>query len=546
MRVLSLLAAAALLGLTGCGTPPADLPVARVGDRVITRDALLAATRAQSQTKSVPFDQASPEFQFNYATTVLLRMVDDLVCEDRADPAMRARARERAERTLARQPGADPSLAEGLYQYHLFRELTGHPPGGPEEATIRRQWRDAARVEWLLRYDMVVTPKGRPARLPAVLLVGVLAGGLWWRFGRRHVILGVGLALRIAAWAAIPYDYLAYDVDGHLEYIRYVREHKRVPPAEAGFQFYQPPLYYFLGAAVGGDPRAVQTVSLALSVATLVAGLSVVPTGFGAWLLAMHPALVLPAARINNDVLVTFWLFLAAAFLWRFWQSNRLRDGWLAIAATLAGVWTKNTALLFVPVLAGVALFHRHRWRLLPGVLLLVLARPPGLGAGNVAALSPALALAITPLDLITFNPVRVIAEPFVNPLIPGPARDHLWEYWVRSALFGEFSFSWPTGLAGGLVAGWLLVLAAAAWGVFRTPWRTALPWLLLLAVLLAGQMAYVWRAPFSTSQDFRYLVVVLLPVAFFCNAAFNRGSCHSRGSASKQRAARGTSPTTR
>ena len=546
MRVLSLLAAAALLGLTGCGTPPADLPVARVGERVITRDALLAATRAQSQTKSVPFDQASPEFQFNYATTVLLRMVDDLVCEQRADAAMRTRARERAERTLARQPGADPTLAEGLYQYHLFRELTGHPPGGPDEAAIRRQWRDAARVEWLLRYDMVVTPKGRAARLPAVLLVGALAGGLWWRFGRRHVILGVGLALRIAAWAAIPYDYLAYDVDGHLEYIRYVREHKRVPPAEAGFQFYQPPLYYFLGAAVGGDPRAVQTVSLVLSVATLVAGLSVVPTGFGAWLLAMHPALVLPAARINNDVLVTFWLFLAAAFLWRFWQSDRLRDGWLASAATLAGVWTKNTALLFVPVLAGVALFHRHRWRLLPGVLLLVLARPPGLGAGNVAALSPALALAITPLDLITFNPVRVIAEPFVNPLIPGPARDHLWEYWVRSALFGEFSFSWPTGLAGGLVAGWLLVLGAAAWGVFRTPWRTALPWLLLLAVLLAGQMAYVWRAPFSTSQDFRYLAVVLLPVAFFCNAAFNRGSCHSRGSASKQRAARGTSPTTR
>jgi hypothetical protein len=523
-----------------------DPPVARVGDRVITRNALLAATRAQSESKTVPFDRASPEVQFNYATTVLLRMVDDLVCEDRADAATRMRARERAERTLARQPGADPMLVEGLYHYHIYRELTGHPPGGPDEAGIRRQWRDAARVEWLLRYDMVVTPKGRPASLPAVLVVGALAGGLWWRFGRRNTVLGVGLALRIAAWAAIPYDYLAYDVDGHLEYIRYVREHGRIPPADAGFQFYQPPVYYFLTAVAGSEPRAVQTVSLVLSVATLVAGLAVVPSGIGAWLLALHPALVLPAARINNDVLVTFWLFLAAAFLWRFWQSNRLADGWLAIAATLAGIWTKTTALLMAPVLAGVSLAHRHRWWLLPGVLLIALARPAGLGAGNVAAISPALALDIRWTDLLVFNPVRVVTEPFVNPLIPGPARDHLWEYWVRSALFGEFSFSWPTGLAGALVAGWLVVLGAAAWGVFRTPWRAALPMLLLLVGSLAGQAWYVWRAPFATSQDFRYLVVVLLPVAFFCNAAFNRGSCHSRGNASKQRAARWTSPTTR
>lgn len=515
-------------------TGAADPVVARVGTQNISRATLLAAVQEQTALKGESFDALGPERQFNYAMTVLQRLVDDAICEQLATDAMRARARAQADREAAKLPATAPaSFREGLYHYYLYRELAGRPPGDAEEQQIRQRWRQQVPVQWRLFYSDIVQPKGRAPRPVdwwmaggvVALVVGV--GGWWLRREQIGTVglmaLGVGALVRLAAWAVIPYDYLAYDVDGHLEYIRYVREHRSVPAPNAGFQFYQPPLYYVVTAALAGtDPRAAQTVALTFSMATLVVALWAIPGGLGAWLLALHPAWVLTAARVNNDVAVTFWVVLAWTVAWRGWTQPHTRWDALALIACALAVWTKTTGLVAVPVVAAMFIRHR-RWVWLAGLVVIALLRPGGLGAGNVAWLTPGIRLDPSWTNWVVFNPWRVVSEPFVNPLLPGPARDHLWEYWVRSALFGEFSFSWLTGGASAMMAVWLVVLGLAAWGLVRAvrrDWRANLPVALALMTVLLAQALYVWRAPFATSQDFRYLAAVLLPIAWAVNHA--------------------------
>ena len=49
---------------------------------------------------------------------------------------------------------------------------------------------------------------------------------------------------------SVSYSQYAYDYHDHFEYIRYVKEHWRVPPAQSDWQMYQPPAYYFAGATL--------------------------------------------------------------------------------------------------------------------------------------------------------------------------------------------------------------------------------------------------------------------------------------------------------
>jgi 4-amino-4-deoxy-L-arabinose transferase-like glycosyltransferase len=87
--------------------------------------------------------------------------------------------------------------------------------------------------------------------------------------------------------------------------------------------FYQPPFYYAAGAAVShlssaeNMGRAIQMLSLGISLATLIIGLWIVHRISGesaleqwSWLAALvfafHPTLILFSARVNNDGLVCF------------------------------------------------------------------------------------------------------------------------------------------------------------------------------------------------------------------------------------------------
>jgi hypothetical protein len=91
-----------------------------------------------------------------------------------------------------------------------------------------------------------------------------------WGRRVRWVVLGGWVVLAINNITKVPLA-IGYDVDSHYQYIRYVAEHLRLPPANGGWQFFQAPLYYIVSA---GLERA-GVGAMGLRVVPLLCGMAV-------------------------------------------------------------------------------------------------------------------------------------------------------------------------------------------------------------------------------------------------------------------------------
>ena len=173
---------------------------------------------------------------------------------------------------------------------------------------------------------------------------------------------------------------------------------------------------------------------------------------------ATLPSLIFFAGRLNNDVLSAFLGLLTLSFILRFWHGNRLRD--LSIACILAALHllTKNTGLLFVPLI-GFCILCQHgvsfRKKLAHGALALLIIillagwlsalriwqdRDASLIVGNVGNLNSALSLPNSVAAFTTFNPIAILHHPYNNPWNDEARRANFWEYLLRSAFTGEFN----------------------------------------------------------------------------------------------------------
>ncbi len=384
-----------------------------------------------------------------------------------------------------------------------------------------------------------------------------------FRMKKWQVAVGValtsGILLRVLYLYYTPYEIRAHDPEGHLEYILYIARYFSLPSVRDGWEFYQPPLYYILsafwlrlGTLLGRTQemllRDLQGFALLLSIGTLA-----VCTWIGSllfrkrqeasqytlflWLLAVFPGLIFFAARINNDVLLAFWMFLSFAFLLRWWQKGRPADWYFSVIVASLGFLTKSNALLLFPVIfACLILKKRFPWqqKLLTALLsLLVIAV---LSGWNIAMRlkteeSPFLVANLTNLssdllvnpaieNLIEFNPLRMILHPYNNPWSDAEGRQYFWEYLFRSAFAGEFDFG-PLfrPVISVLIALALFLLPVTIWGIWktlRTQWYASFPLWFSALVLLAGHAVYRQFAPYSSSQDFRYSVLLLVPIMYF------------------------------
>jgi hypothetical protein len=383
-------------------------------------------------------------------------------------------------------------------------------------------------------------------------------------------ILFAAMALRTLYVLGTPSTVRGHDADKHLEYIRYVAGHWRPPPPHAGFEFYQPPLYYaltapllrletFAGVALSDTLFHLQVFSLLLSAIALWIALEtlrallprapdsgvreadrgeVVVAGS---LVAVFPALVYFAARINNDVLVQVTGFAGVALLVQFWRSGRAAT-WTAFALCVAiGLLTKSNTYV-VLALGLVCLLTRRgidpRQKALLGARLAAIVAlvsgwfvvrrfleergTQGLLVSNASWLNHNNALSNTFGALFGFHPLEMLRLPFNGSTNPPPGRE-LWPYFIRSALFGEFDFG-PRFV---FVARVLLVLlgllgVVAARGWWRSarerPWQGGPDWPMhvLLVGSLASHLAFRAVSPWMPSQDFRYSFLLLLPFAYF------------------------------
>lgn len=397
-----------------------------------------------------------------------------------------------------------------------------------------------------------------------------LLWGLRFFFGKfpwvraHEAVLGVflaGVTLRLFYVLTTTFTQRSHDFDGHVAYITHILEHGRIPLADAGWEFHQAPLYYALsalwmrlGELIG---RSEAQLLNDLQIWTFV--ISCAMLGIGVWagamllrdrpahgqavlplfggLLATFPALVLTASPLSNDALYQMLAFLTFALLLRWWRRATL-GGWLMLCAVAAIAFlTKVSGLLLIALIVCAFALHpiiawkgKARWGLIGIALMVLLAgwypllrlgepnRERTFSLGN-RGMNAELQVGNTWRNYLTFSPAKVLQIPFNDSWKDEARRQYFWEYFFRSAFFGETRYEAITWLAHNMLFLALTLLPLMAFGLLRAlvdRFRDHLPVLLTLLSTLGGALLYRWQFPYAPNQDFRFSLLLLPPAVFF------------------------------
>ena len=406
--------------------------------------------------------------------------------------------------------------------------------------------------------------------LPFLILLCILIVGAWLVLsvlGRRQalrpetvllwIIAMAALAVRLLYTAATLFLVRAYDWNGHIEYIDYIAQYLWIPPAQDGWQFYQPPLYYFV---TGGWMRIGQEMGLSMYTMLLhIQWLSWTASAVGVFCIiwmsrllfptivqrgqrllfvavcSFFPGLVFFSSRISNDVLLLPVALLSFALLLRWWQKTTMRNWTLLWIILSLGLLVKSTilpllvvALLCALIAKNLAISVRLRLLLRAVVLVTVIAgwlfviRYGVEGERSLVGnkLNERMRVENTISSLLTFNAIEVIRRPFNNNRYETGRRQFFWESLFKSAFTGEWDFGDTVKpllillLLCSLVA-LPIILIGLVQDLLLDP-RTHVPvWLTLLA-LLGAALAYRWTSPYSANQDFRFIPVVIVPLVYY------------------------------
>jgi len=225
------------------------------------------------------------------------------------------------------------------------------------------------------------------------------------RSGRNLEYALFGLAL--ISWSALCVNNLrhlppiiGFDCTAHLDYIRYLLTHRRLPLANEGWEMYQPPLYYVLVAGLAEAGRLIRwsdtnvilpkIVSLFSGLALIVVTRGVLKVMFpdnwrarcaGLIIAAAMPMNIYMAQFASNEVLsaaiVSAALLLALTIL----RDNTARwppHAFLGVLLALA-ILSKHTSFLAVAAVMAAIGVHAarrgiHKWRRLSAGFAVTLA----------------------------------------------------------------------------------------------------------------------------------------------------------------------------
>ena len=182
-------------------------------------------------------------------------------------------------------------------------------------------------------------------------------------------ILFAGICLRLAVFCFLsPFN---PDSGAHLEHVRYVRDHRALPPSHSGHEAWQPPLYYLLTAglaAIEDDPKLIQLFSLFTSIATLLVAERLIRSAtflrtdaskLSALLLVCFlPQFVMFSLYLSNDSLAILLGFLAFWQADRFFARNTTREFLLFAFVLGLGLLTKGHFIIITAILFPLSAFR--------------------------------------------------------------------------------------------------------------------------------------------------------------------------------------------
>lgn len=381
------------------------------------------------------------------------------------------------------------------------------------------------------------------------------------------LVLIAALAVLCAYWAATPWTTRQHDAggdSGHIAYIDYIATRLALPPPNGGWTYFHPPLYYLGGALVWSGAHglglpameSLQALSLALWLVFLAASAGCLKLALrrspavlvlATAALALWPSGIIHGLRISNDALLYAATAAASWYLLRWWRSGRRRHLLAASLLTAVALLAKSNAIAVAAALALLLLLRLlRRWRaprrwadaalagavVGSGLLLSLASRLYYYWRGEIPhwliANSDGLSSGLrVPLQLRYFLPLDVpvfLTQPWIAPYDEATGRSNFWNYLLRSALSGEFRFDGPMhrfiAYAWGalLLCLLLLLLRAARWPRLAQ-WRD-LPLLALGLLWLASLLTLRIQTPYACSNDFRYVLPILLPFIVGCARA--------------------------
>jgi hypothetical protein len=238
-------------------------------------------------------------------------------------------------------------------------------------------------------------------------------------------------------------------------------------------------------------------------------------------------------ARINNDPLVQFLMLATFAVLYKWWAAGSWQQWYSAVGLLCLAILTKSTALTLVPLFAICLFCSKHtpiRTKSLLAICgMMIAAMMIGWYVfyrllidnqnhliGSIGSLNAKLKVDSSLWNFLILNPAKVLEHPFNNPWLDSTRRAYVWEYLFRSALFGEFNLGEPLKFSAQLLVGSMLaILVLAIPGLLAGLSYATTPVYLLLISQLSAIAAIRWISPFACHQDFRFILIASLPVAY-------------------------------
>lgn len=346
-----------------------------------------------------------------------------------------------------------------------------------------------------------------------------------------------------------------HDVGAHREYIEYLSTHKALPPVLQGWETWQPPLYYVAAALWRAlfsafpfdDPfRPVQYLATVLYLTAILAAvrifrqlnLNAVERVGALCLLAVLPANLFLAARINNDVFLPLLgagvMFVTAEFI----RTGTRRWLWWLAFLLPAALATKGSSLAIAGGSLALVLWAELRcsgwWPALRHTCLTALPAAIWELAWSLRTLAQTgnplyVNARLLPDELRVHAPAcsRFLSFDFAAFLggavyYDQPVRQSYPTALLTSLVYGEYgmhehTFHWPELLRWGCL-GLVLLLAAGALvaprAELRPVWITCLVLAgcqALLAVVYAVQFAY------ACNQDMRFYAQAFIPLSCLC-----------------------------
>ncbi|MEQ8188803.1 MAG: hypothetical protein ABRQ39_12595 [Candidatus Eremiobacterota bacterium] len=401
-----------------------------------------------------------------------------------------------------------------------------------------------------------------------ILLAGILFYIILNRFNLDRItiiIMICGLTVRLIYLFNTDYTERNYDIKGHMEYIQYMGTNYSLPEPDKGWESFQPPLYYLTGTIVYklahmaglSGTKALQVLSLIYFQIFLIFGIfilkktkffseeSKIPYYFAVALLDFWPSGIINSARITNDVL-SYMFYTAGIYFLMKWHDEE-RDIFLYITSicTFLATMTKFNGIL-IGVISIMLLIYKlikgkHKKKYIKNIIIISIIISAGILLIflrnyryvkdnndwillNADGLTEWLVVTNKANNYLYFDTENFIKEPFTSSSDDNMGRQFFWNYLCKTALFGEFSFTYSLHRNIGIIISFLflIILIFFITGLLffqKSQVQTFGILLLNMFVLILSIISYRIKHNFACVGDFRYiypLLITCIPVYIY------------------------------